>query len=942
MKDYALPVYQEYRNWINKAREKGKTWDEINYACRNDDKGLSEFLESERDTNFWDIDVEDWHNLVELQENAEKQTRLMRMGSEQAMIVDEGDDSNFTVPMDPHSSWQLYKKKLIEKKGFKQEAVNNIEDSAISQLRRLRRDTVGRKPIKGLIIGNVQSGKTANMAALMAMAADWGWNMFIVLSGTIENLRKQTQSRMVSDLYEENCNLRWMPLEYLSKQSSVGSRAQDLHFEEGARERYFTVCLKNSARLRKLIQWLQADSNKQKQMRILVIDDEADQAGINTADISSDERTKINQLITDLVNNKTEKSKPASVEYQAMNYIGYTATPYANILNDAREESLYPRSFISTLRVSKEYFGPQQIFGVTGGDYDGLDIVRVISENDLDAIKSIQKGEVDSFPECLIDSLCWFIDGVACMRYWNYHKPVSMLIHTSQKTDYHKNLADRISNWFECTSDKEIIDHCKNVWECETKLFDKKKLREQYPDYGITDEEIRDYPDFEDIKGEIAHLLDISITHIKLDDDDDLHYTEGLHLCIDNCKNNGVDEDGMVMRLTYPTEKNMPEKAPAFIVIGGTTLSRGLTLEGLISTFFLRSVNQADTLMQMGRWFGYRKGYEMLPRIWLTQKTYDQFHFLSDLDQELRDEIYRMDITGQIPARYGPRVKNTPSYSFIHITAKNRMQSAQLTDMDYSGSFNQTYIFDENYEILHNNLNLTYNFIDGLGEPEHCKAINRHAEGTYIWRNVKLESVTKYLKDYNFNQNMHFAANIDSIIEWLEKITKEGKLSDWNIILSSKGSNKDAFLNAPFGRVNKATRTRRKKTANQGIIDIGALRAPNDIVADIDIDSIPDNEIKADITESLGKFKAEQAKAIRDIAGLSTTPQLIIYIVDKNSKARSGSETRLDLNAPEDLAGFCLNIPGGKQGTDYASTVSIHMDEYPFDDTDDMEVENAD
>lgn len=172
MKDYALPVYQEYRNWINKAREKGKTWDEINYACRNDDKGLSEFLESERDTNFWDIDVEDWHNLVELQENAEKQTRLMRMGSEQAMIVDEGDDSNFTVPMDPHSSWQLYKKKLIEKKGFKQEAVNNIEDSAISQLRRLRRDTVGRKPIKGLIIGNVQSGKTANMAALMAMAAD--------------------------------------------------------------------------------------------------------------------------------------------------------------------------------------------------------------------------------------------------------------------------------------------------------------------------------------------------------------------------------------------------------------------------------------------------------------------------------------------------------------------------------------------------------------------------------------------------------------------------------------------------------------------------------------------------------------------------------------------------------------------------------------------------
>lgn len=943
MKDYALPVYQDYRNWINKAREKGKKWNEIDYAFRRDDKGLSEFLESEKVTNFWDIGVEDWHNLVELQKNAEKQTKLMRMGSEQAMIVDEGDDSNFTVPQDPHSSWQLYRKKLIEEKGFKLEAVDNIENSAISQLRRLRRDTVDRKPIKGLIIGNVQSGKTANMAALMAMAADWGWNMFIVLSGTIENLRKQTQSRMVSDLYEEYCNLRWMPLEYLSKQSPVGSRAQDLHFEDGARERYFTVCLKNSARLRKLIQWLQTDSNKQKQMRILVIDDEADQAGINTADISSDERTKINQLITDLVNNKTEKSRPASVQYLAMNYIGYTATPYANILNDSREESLYPRSFISTLQVPKEYFGPQQIFGITGGDYDGLDIVRVISDKELEMIKLLQKGETDSVPDCLIDSICWFIDGVACMRYWNYHKPVSMLIHTSQKTDYHKNLADKISAWFECTTDDEIIDHCKKVWEDETKLFDKKKLREQYPDYGIADENIKDYPDFEDIRSEIVHLLEISITHIKLDDDDDLQYTEGLHLCIDNCKNNGVDEDGMVMRLAYPSEKNMPEKAPAFIVIGGTTLSRGLTLEGLISTFFLRSVNQADTLMQMGRWFGYRKGYELLPRIWLTQKTNDQFRFLSDLDQELRDEIYRMDITGQIPAKYGPRVKNTPSYSFIHITAKNRMQSAQATDMDYSGSFSQTYIFDENYEVLHSNLKLTYDFVEGLGEPEHRKAINRHSEGTYIWRNVKLDTVTQYLREYHFNYNMHFATQINSIIEWLEKITKENKLSDWNIILSSKGSNKAAFWDASFGRVYKATRTRRKKTANQGIIDIGALRAPADIVADIDINSIQDSEIKADVIENLDKFKAGQAKAIRDIAGLDTTPQLIIYIVDKNSKARAGSQnTRLDLNAPEDLAGFCLNIPGGKQGIDYASTVSIHMDEYPFDDADDMEVENAD
>lgn len=93
----------------------------------------------------------------------------------------------------------------------------------------------------------------------------------------------------------------------------------------------------------------------------------------------------------------------------------------------------------------------------------------------------------------------------------------------------------------------------------------------------------------------------------------------------------------------------MPCPAPAFIVIGGATLSRGLTIEGLISTFFLRSVGQADTLMQMGRWFGYRKKYELLPRLWITDKTRQQFAFLATLDQELRDEIQYMDLTGRSP-----------------------------------------------------------------------------------------------------------------------------------------------------------------------------------------------------------------------------------------------------------------------------------------------------
>ena len=165
---------------------------------------------------------------------------------------------------------------------------------------------------------------------------------------------------------------------------------------------------------------------------------------------------------------------------------------------------------------------------------------------------------------------------------------------------------------------------------------------------------IPDYPEYDEIAAQVRIILGDGISHIQLGDDGDLTYHKGIHLCIDNCVNNGIS-DGMHVRLAYPESGKMPSPAPAFIVVGGATLSRGLTLEGLMSTFFIRSVGQADTLMQMGRWFGYRKNYELLPRIWMTEKTKEQFEFLSALDQELRDEIQYMDINGRSPADYGSR-----------------------------------------------------------------------------------------------------------------------------------------------------------------------------------------------------------------------------------------------------------------------------------------------
>lgn len=303
-------------------------------------------------------------------------------------------------------------------------------------------------------------------------------------------------------------------------------------------------------------------------------------------------------------------------------------------------------------------------------------------------------------------------------------------------------------------------------------------------------------------------LIDGGISHIELDADGELSYHAGIHLCIDNCTNNGVTSDGMHVRLAYPDSSNMPTPAPAFIVVGGATLSRGLTIEGLISTFFLRSVGQADTLMQMGRWFGYRKKYELLPRLWITDKTKQQFIFLAALDQELRDEIQRMDITGRSPADYGPKVKNSPKATFIRITAKNRMQAATEASMDYSGASNQTYLFDNNAAILGGNIRVTEEFIGKLGAawvPE-----NNRFSNDIVWRNVSFSVIRKYIERFNFCSRLKVFNDTKPLMDWIEKVTGEGKLGNWNVIVAGKKNATNGVWTLPGGKtVNKINRSKK-------------------------------------------------------------------------------------------------------------------------------------
>ena len=909
--------FDDCRKWIRVRRNRGHSWEELRTACKASDEELADFLDMRIDEFDWPrtLSVTLWKELVNSMEEAEKKKIKLQQANRMAELHDFKHENNrVSVPQDERSSWQLYKKHLKENKHFSDDAIQKIEDASIGILRRLSTNTVDIGPIKGLVIGNVQSGKTANMAGLMAMAADWRWNMFIVLSGTIESLRKQTQNRLHSDLNHPG-NLVWTQFDHLSKKKSpVGQRLCDLQLQTDSPMRYMTVCLKIKSRLQDLIEWIEADQNNIKNLRVLVIDDEADQAGINTGDVYSDaDRKTINRLILNLVHcrNKNATSNATNTygsHYQAMNYISYTATPYANCLNEIGSETLYPSTFIRTLDITKSYFGPDRFFGVTDADQDRqLDIVREIQDDDVSAIKDIQKNGAGEIPDSMKQSLEWFLCAASISRYYGYKKPVSMLVHTSQKQLDHKAVANAIKKWL--SSDRNtILSECKKLYLAERDRFTKKILREKYPDYEHPDEEIWDYPEFDSLEKGIRELLS-KVTSIMMDEEGELQYSRGLHLCIDNCANNGLTDDGMHMRLAYPDDKNpnYPDYSTAFIVVGGNTLSRGLTLEGLVSTYFLRSVKQADTLMQMGRWFGYRPHYELLQRVWLTNDTSDKFAFLSDVDADLREQIYQMQIAGKTPEDFNLALLTSPRASWMKLTSPSKMQRAIPAGVDFSGMDTQLTVYSKNKAEQEKNICVTEDFIKALGD--YRKSDNTTA---YIWEKIPFSLIVKdfFNKGFSIPETSRAFQQIDLLQEWIEKQTEKGEMTAWNVILCGVKREKlpdQKVWRLPngieIGKINRSC-----KTDSGDHVNIGVLSGKKDYVADITRDMLTEDKWNEMIS---CKSISNEYKDYRRLAGVEKIPLFLIYMIDRYSKPQNEDKSgRTALNMDCDLIGITMVMPG--------------------------------
>lgn len=578
MTNFENGAFQPCKEWIAEQIDSGKTWEGVK-AYGEDEENLNmlkddELFPLEMTPEMWTEFVEYYRSIV---------VSVQIVDGEDVVAIDKGGLSNtFGIPSRYSSTWERYKNFLGNR--MSPDSIANLQKSCLWILNHLSTDTRISGEVKGLVTGSVQSGKTANMEGLISMAADYDWNFFIILSGTIDNLRKQTRDRFKGDL----CNsegVLWRVLDFTAEDKKFTADELKLNSLSGSKNfsnRYLTVCLKNRKRLEKLIDWLYSDPTRTNKLRIVVIDDEADQASINTADITPDEeqeRCAINQMIVNLVNGKKSDGSTPEVKFQSMNYIAYTATPYANVLNEAPGESLYPKDFICTLPEAHEYFGAKVIFGNDEEGALGFPIIRNIPGTEEGELKKLHKGESFRLPNSFQKSLAWFLCASAVQRIRGYKKPLSMLIHTAAVQNYHFAVYERVQYWL--NHDENILALCRQVYEEEIYSVTLDDLLSANPEYGFANQVATSYPSFDEIEGEIREMLN-DVRNIELGDDKSLEYGNGVHLCVDNCRANKEAEEGTYLRIVYPNDEQLDKltKAPVFIVIGGNTLSRGLTIEG--------------------------------------------------------------------------------------------------------------------------------------------------------------------------------------------------------------------------------------------------------------------------------------------------------------------------------------------------------------------------
>lgn len=673
------------------------------------------------------------------------------------------------------SYWDRYQRYLLEEARMPSQVVDKIGEAAdeiMDSLADPQLDTNFSR--KGLVIGAVQSGKTSNYIALMNKATDSGYKVIILLTGTIEKLRRQTQVRVDegfsgSDSKAQTVQKKnvWVGVGKYAEKPVTSYTRTDKDFSiqeaikiEDQRGPVVFVIKKNKSILERLENWLKQHNRNPLtgmiESPLLLIDDEADNASVNTAQEDRNP-TIINQKIRNILKLFSKSS-----------YVGFTATPFANIFIDPQFESkegddLFPRDFISLLEQPSDYVGPNDMY-----HEQGIYHYMIRNNNDVEHILPLSHKNGSSFhtiPESLKDAIMIFFIANAIRDIRGHEKTHrSMLIHISrfiivqnnikEKIDaYVKELKREIKHYILVPNESDTIKRFKHLYEKEFSSSDfdgveKKAVKETW-------DQIQEII-FESVMPIQVKVVNSGNAAKDMNYDD---YEDGLRI----------------------------------IAIGGLSLARGLTLEGLMTSYFYRNTKMYDTLMQMGRWFGYRFDYEDLCRLWTSSESADWYAHIADATEELRWEIKKMAAQNKKPIEFGLKVRSAEDAPLI-ITAKNKMRATERIRMHRSlnGQMIETAILSKNmddneanYQVINDwlNENNSYN-VSNLSDLQLKKP---------TLKNVPKDNVIQLLDLLNFP----LVNDIKSITSSI-KTSKSLIFDKWDIVINSI-KNKDDRLPTKYG-----------------------------------------------------------------------------------------------------------------------------------------------
>jgi Z1 domain len=654
----------------------------------------------------------------------------------------------------PGAFMQRYLYKL-EEDGWPNESIVQLQDSTARILEVMDDpERPGSWDWRGLVVGDVQSGKTASYAGVVNRAADAGYRIIIVLAGMHKILRLQTQKRFDKDFlgYDTNpktrrpnqpmrtigvgnFNMRLIvdSLTMADPNGDFSQRMADQSNFSPVNQPCLLIVKKNVKVLENLNNWIARLPAPAKAAPVLVIDDEADQASVDTGDQPFlEDGTFERDYDPKRVNGEIRR---LLMSFDRRVYVGYTATPFANILiHDERTANdygpdLFPSTFIVSLTPPDDYFGPAGVFGTNDDpDNPGLPLVRPFDQTQEDWIREKHDkyfkprfNNQDVIPPSLEEAIDAFLLTCAARAARGQEREHnSMLVHVSRFVDVHDEVHRQVERYLRETramisnGDRETMQRLKRMWES---------------DYLPTTEAVRPT---------VYGRNTISVTWDQI-----LSVIAESSDKIQVITANGKTKTD----IDYDAYK---ETGYSVIAVGGDKLSRGLTLEGLSVSYFLRISQQYDSLLQMGRWFGYRRGFADLCRLFTTPDMEDWFRYVATAQRELREQFFEMAQMNATPKDFGLKIG---VHDILEVTARNKQRHGELRQSSYAGEGKVQTVMFRDRQTVERNAAITDDFISSLGagtdNPRRPGPGNRTADGT-LWSGVPGREIAEYLKNLTF------------------------------------------------------------------------------------------------------------------------------------------------------------------------------------------------